>query len=392
MQLATVAAEVETPAFVIDERVILHALDIAKRLRSECGCKILYTLKPLVLEFVLELIKPHVDGFAASSLFEARLARSVLGEGGTGSLHITTPGFRAGEIAELNRLCDYVAFNSLGQLERFAGELDGPAKTGLRVNPKLALVDDDRYNPCRAGSKLGVPIGQLRKRLEHEPELLERISGLHFHTNCDSESYAPLLETVRHLDKRLGKWLGSLRWLNLGGGYMLEDEKAFVPLHQAVDRLRSGYGLEVFFEPGAGFVRSSGFLISEVVDLFRSCGQNVAVLDTTINHFPEVFEYQFEPDVLGHVDDGPHEYLLAGSTCLAGDVLGEYAFAEPLHIGSRIILPNVGAYTTVKAHMFNGVNLPTVYSITSADELVLRRRYGYEDFLARCTDPTNAAV
>src|SRR5262249_52464907 len=130
----------------------------------------------------------------------------------------------------------------------------------------------------------------------------------------------------------------------------------------------------------------------EVIDLFRSGGKAIAILDTTINHWPEIFEYQFEPDVLGDDEDGEHVHLLAGSSCLAGDVLGEYGFSEPLRIGSRVVLPNVGAYSQVKAHMFNGINLPAVYSLTGDGDLVLRRRYTYDDFTSRNGTSTDASV
>jgi carboxynorspermidine decarboxylase len=138
-------------------------------------------------------------------------------------------------------------------------------------------------------------------------------------------------------------------------------------------------------------VRGAGYLVSTVIDSFRADGKLIAVLDTTVNHLPEVFEYQFEPDVMGHHHSGRHEYRLAGSSCLAGDVIGDYAFHQPLQIGSRVALTNVGAYAMVKAHMFNGINLPTVYSVTSAAELILRRRFTYEDFVSRfgvCRDAT----
>src|SRR5262249_54287407 len=147
--------------------------------------------KPLLSDFVLRLMRPRVDGFAASSLFEARLARAVLGD--SGDLHMTTPGFRPHEISELDRLCTSIAFNSLSQFERLAGELGEPGKAGLRVNPRFSLVADDRYDPCRRSSKLGVPIGRLCKALRRDPGLVERLGGLHFHTNCDSRSYVPLL-------------------------------------------------------------------------------------------------------------------------------------------------------------------------------------------------------
>jgi carboxynorspermidine decarboxylase len=256
----------------------------------------------------------------------------------------------------------------------------------------LPLVDDDRYNPCRRYSKLGVPIGRLCKSLRREPGLLDSLRGLHLHTNCDSASYEPLYRTVKHVEERLRAWLPRLRWINLGGGYLLDPPAGFAPLAEAVALLRSRCDLDVFLEPGAALVRRAGVLVAQVIDLFRSGKKTIAVLDTTINHIPEVFEYQFEPDVLGHDADGDYEYLLAGSSCVAGDVLGEYAFGEPLRLGSRVVLTDVGAYTMVKAHMFNGINLPTVYSVTTRGELVLRRRYTYHDFLSRCGASCDAAL
>src|SRR5262249_36773511 len=155
-----------------------------------CGFKLLYALKPLTCEFVIELMTRWVDGFAASSLFEARLARGVIGQRGT--VHVTTPGFRPDELGELGRLCDHVTFNSVSQLRRLAGELEGEDQVGLRVNPQLSVVDDERYDPCRRHSKLGVPVDQLRQRWKRRPALFDCVRGLQFHTNCDSASFEPL--------------------------------------------------------------------------------------------------------------------------------------------------------------------------------------------------------
>jgi carboxynorspermidine decarboxylase len=385
-----VAAAVETPALVMDERVIGGVLDAAEGLRERCGCRILYTLKPFFGPFVLELMKGRVDGFSASSPFEARLARSVLGDAGT--VHVTSPGLRAGEMDELGTLCDFVAFNSLPQFRRLAPALGEGPKAGLRVNPQLSLVDDARYDPCRPHSKLGVPLDQLRKVLRGQPALIEGIHGLHLHSNCDDGDFTPLLMTARHVERRLRDWLPRMRWINLGGGYLIDRSTRPGPLAEAVGCLASRHAVDVYIEPGAAFVREAGYLVSEVIDLFRSGGKTVAVLDTTVNHAPEVFEYQFEPDVAGHDDDGEHEYLLAGSSCLAGDVFGEYGFDEPLRVGSRVILPSMGAYSFVKAHMFNGINLPTLYSVTADDALVCRRRFTYHDFASLAGAPNDAVV
>ncbi len=388
--LARVVRAVETPAFVIDERVLLAAARRGSELARACEFRLLYALKPLPVATVLSRLSPWLDGFSASSTFEARLARSVLGE--SGSVHVTSPGICERDIDDLGALCDRVALNSLSQLRRLGPKLRRPGQLGLRVNPQVSLVDDPRYDPCRRHSKLGVPLDALRSRLAREPRRFDGVGGVLVHSNCDSSDYTPLLRTVRHLEDALGSWLDRLDWINLGGGYLLEPGADTSPLHEAVSRLRDGHGLEVSIEPGAALVREAGYLVAEVIDLFRSHGKRVAVLDTTVNHFPEAFEYQFEPDVLGHDDDAEHEYLLAGCSCLAGDVLGEYGFERPLRIGSRVVLPDLGAYSFVKAHMFNGINLPTVYSVGDDGTPALRRRFHYEDFLSRFGASHDAAV
>lgn len=379
-QSALAARSIDTPAFVYDEGALLGNLLSIKESAEASGARLLLSVKPLPLAPALAVLAPHVEGFAASSLFEATLARGVLG--GDGTIHLTTPGFRPDEIGAIGGVCDYVSLNSLSQWERYAGELGRSASCGLRVNPQLSLVADARYDPCRRASKLGVPLDELAQALD-EGLQLEGISGLHFHTNCASKDFAGLLATVRRLEAHLGPLLGRVAWINLGGGYLFDEANDLGPFREAVALARSTYGLEVFIEPGAAVMRKAGYLVSTVLDAFTSDGKTVAVLDTTVNHMPEVFEYQFAPDVLGHSPDGRYRYVLAGCTCLAGDVFGEYAFDQPLEVGSRVIIANAGAYTLVKANMFNGVNLPTVYALRGAGEPVLMKRYSYGDFADR---------
>jgi len=261
--------------------------------------------------------------------------------------------------------------------------VSGRVTCGLRVNPQLPFVDDARYNPCRLHSRLGAPLEQIKQTLASQPELLQGIEGIHFHTNCDATDWSPLKKTVQHLDTHIPSLLRQCRWINLGGGYLLEDNTDFSAFHEAVQILQNQYDLEVIIEPGAGVVRDTCFLVAQVVDLFESDGVQVAVLDTTVNHMPEVFEFQFSPDVAGDTNEGRYCYILAGATCLAGDVFGEYAFDTPLAVGSRVTFTGVGAYTLVKSHMFNGINLPSIYALTPAGELILHKRFDYEDFRQR---------
>ncbi len=369
-----------TPAFVYDEAVIRRLLDQVQPLRSELNVHVLFALKPLSFVPILEVMAPHLDGFAASSLFEARLARETLGDGGL--VHLTSPGLRFDERREITSLCDYISFNSLSQWERYAGEASSSVSCGLRLNPQLSVVGDARHDPCRPHSKLGVPLDDLVTVLDRSPSTLDGIQGLHIHTNCDAEDFGDLLATAEHVTARLDPLLSRIEWINLGGGYLFGPDEPCDPLRSAVDIFTSR-GLRVFLEPGAGLIREAAVIVAAVVDLFDSGGRTVAVLDTTVNHMPEVFEYGFKPDVQGDDCGAPFSYTLAGATCLAGDVLGNYSFASPLAVGDRVTFENVGAYTVPKAHMFNGVDLPAIYARTTSGELQLMKEFGYATFAAR---------
>ena len=391
LNLADLPADLETPAFVYDERAVRQLLGYGQQLRADTGCQVLYSLKPLPWPDLLARMLPQLDGCAASSLFEARLAREVMdgraAEGGglTGqkSLHLTTPGLRPAEVAEIGELCDYLSFNSLSQGQRHRAELAGRVSCGLRVNPGLSFLEDERYDPCRPDSKLGAPLESVAALAADHPAELAGLEGVLIHSNCEATDYRELETTVTRLHQEIPGLLRQVKWINLGGGYLFGADIDLTPLYRAVGLLQDRYGLAVFIEPGAAFIRSAGYIVAAVLDLFAHGDKTIAILDTTINHIPEALEFDFEPDVAGHSEQGRYGYLLAGSTCLAGDVFGEYRFEQPLAVGDRVIFYNAGAYTLAKAHTFNGVNLPTIYALDESGRLELKRRFTYADYAAR---------
>ena len=372
----------QTPAFLYHEDKIISNLKYLKnRFLNTNSVNLLFSLKPFAVLDGITIMKDLINGFAASSLFEAKLAREAIGYDGT--IHITTPGLKSNEIGSINEICDYLSFNSISQLKLFKKRIDSEINCGLRLNPKLSFIRDDRYDPCRKYSKLGVPINTLSDLVDKKSNALQGITGLHFHSNCDSLNFSQLLATVRHIEGYLSDFLQRIEWVNLGGGYLFNEASDQHAFYEVVELLNSKYGLEIFIEPGASIIRSAGYLVSTVLDLFKSDGKKIVILDTSVNHMPEVFEYQFEPDVIDHVEDGNYKYILAGCSCLAGDIFGEYAFIQPLEIGSKIIFQNVGAYTLVKAHMFNGINLPSIYALTESGSLILKKEFTYQDFANR---------
>ena len=359
-QIATnvALATPQTPSLVCRVDELRRTATRIRAISREAGCTLLYSVKANALPGVLTALAPFVDGFGVSSLSEARAARTALGD--EGRRHLCAVAVSPSDAEELADICDYVTFNSFSQLEQWGPVFAGSASIGLRVNPGRSFVEDRRYDPCRRHSKLGVSLDDLAAAGDR---ITPMINGLHIHSNCDSTDLDELLETVRVLDSRIGSVLSRVEWVNLGGGYLFNDDTNVRSLEEAASLIRGRHGAEVVIEPGAAFVRDSGYVVASVLDLFASDGKEVAVLDTTVNHMPEVFEYQFRPDVLGHSDAGAYEYVLAGMSCLAGDVFGEYRFDEPLSIGSRVVFTDAGAYTIVKASTFNGIPLPTVYEL-----------------------------
>ena len=361
-----------SPALVLHAEKIINALKVLNTLRHRCRCKVLYSIKSLPLYSVLELVKPFVDGFSVSSLFEARLADEVLA--GQGGIHLTTPGLRPDEWDEIARLVTLISFNSLTQYQRFASY--NPAKTsmGLRVNPKLSFLNDDRFDPCRTYSKLGVDIDDL-----WQSSCLNQVKGLHIHNVYSATDFMPLIKTLEKLRGYFGKSLAQLDWLYLGGGYLFNQINNHRPFIERVSKLKNEFDLDIYIEPGKEVVGSAGYLLTTVIDSFVSDGKTIAILDTSVNHNLEVFEYQRQPELYEHDVKGNYPAILAGCTCLAGDVFGEYRFNKPLSIGDKLVFKEVGAYSLVKANRFNGYNLPDIY-LYQDQQMKKLKQYNYQDY------------
>ncbi len=365
-----------TPAFVIDENRLIKNLSNLVELKRMSGCKVLYSMKALPLVIVLKLAKKYLDGLSVSSLFEARLAKELLGD--TGHIHISTPGLRDDEFNQIIELCSHISFNSICQYQRLASFTTNHCTVGLRLNPKLSFTNDSRFDPCRPYSKLGIDIDSL-------DSIVDKIEGLHFHTVFSTTDYLPLVETITLLKHKLGDKLSQLKWLNLGGGYLYSQIQNHQPFIDLVKQLKVAYDLNVYIEPGKAIVGDAGYLVTSVIDCFTSDGKTIAVLDTSVNHNPEVFEYQRKPELLEANVVGKYSCLLVGSSCLAGDLFGEYQFESMPKLGDRLVFTNVGAYSLIKANRFNGYNLPDIYKIDTENNLKLIKQNNYLNYREQWT-------
>lgn len=381
-------AEVATPALVWDLDALDGRLAAMRAFSERFGGRLYYSIKAAAVHCVLKRLAPGVDGFACSSPFEARLSRQVLGE--TGDVSITSPALAPEQLAAINATCDHVSFNSLSQMHTLGPRLKSHVVQALRVNPGHSIVPDFRTDPCRENSRLGVPMAMLVEAHASEPDTFAAIQGLHIHTATGAITFKGLAKTLSLMERAIPGLMRQAQWFNLGGGYVFDKvfrSDAFV---DRIEKLGRKFGLQFVIEPGSGMVQSTARMVTRVVDIFQGDTMPIAVLDTSVSHMPDVLTYQFQPPVHGAGIGGKHVYMLAGASCLAGDVFGTYGFKRPLEVGQTLSFEKAGAYTHGQANWFNGISLPNLYSFTAEEDLTLERHFTYQDFARRCAVPGRA--
>jgi len=365
-----------TPYYAVDERLLTKNLQILRQVADAAGCRVLLAQKAFSMFSLYPLIGQYLDGTTASGIYEARLGHEAMGK----ETHIFSPAYRDGEFDEILRICDHLSFNSFAQWEKFrARALSAGRSCGMRVNPEHSTQEHGIYDPCAAGSRLGVTAGAFRE------DLLEGLEGLHFHTLCEQNSDA-LEETAAAFEARFGKYLAGMKWLNIGGGHHITREDYDIDRFVRVVRsLREMYGVEIYVEPGEAVALNAGYLVAEVVDLLQN-DINIAILDTSAAcHMPDVLEMPYRPRIIGGgvAGEKTHTYRLGGPTCLAGDIIGDYSFDRPLSIGDRLVFCDMAIYSMVKNNTFNGVPLPAIAKIGMDGAVALVKSFGYEDFKGR---------
>ena len=370
-------SELPTPCFVVDEALIEKNLKILKGVSSRTGCKIVLAQKAFSMYKMYPLIGEYLDGATASGLYEARLGLEEMGK----ENHVFSPAYRIDEIDEIIELCDHIVFNSFSQAEQYKTKvLKAGKKVGLRINPEHSTqVGHVIYDPCAPGSRFGVT-------LEHfKPELLDGISGLHFHTLCQQDS-DDLEATLNVIESKFGPWLSKLEWINFGGGHHITRADYDIPLlEKCIKRMQDKYGLQVYLEPGEAVALNAGYMVTTVLDIQQN-GMSIAILDTSAAcHMPDVLEMPYRPPLFesGEVGEKPYMYRLGGNTCLAGDVIGDYTFDHPLKSGDRLIFGDMAIYSMVKTNTFNGMALPSIAIQDKNGDCQIVRQFGYQDFKMR---------
>jgi len=367
-----------SPCWLLEETLLKNNLQCLQNIKEQTGAKILLALKGYALWKSFSIIKPYLDGCCASGLHEAKLADETFGK----EVHTYSPAFKEEEIDEIAKISHHLVFNSPAQFKRFALQaktLNPTLSLGLRINPEYSESPKEIYNPCGLYSRLGTTFENV------EESILEACDGLHFHALCEQDS-AALENVLKNFEEKFSATIPQMKWINFGGGHHITRKDYDIEkLIGLINDFKKKYDVEVYLEPGEAIGWETGSLISTVLDIVDN-GMKIAILDTSAEaHMPDTIIMPYRADVRdsGKAGEKAHTYRLAGNTCLAGDIMGDYSFDDPLKVGDKIIFEDQMHYTMVKATTFNGIKLPSI-AIEREDGIVeIVREFTYEDFKER---------
>jgi len=367
-----------TPSYLVDQRLLIKNLELLASVKERTGCKILLAQKAFSMFSVYPLIAKYLDGVTSSGVMEARLGYEEMGK----EVHTYAPAFADHEMDDVIRYSDHIVFNSFHQWNKFKDKVRSSGKQiecGLRLNPKYSEIDTDIYNPCFTGSRLGITPEQF------QPDQLDGIDGLHFHTMCEQNSDT-LERTLKVVDDTFGSYIKQMKWLNFGGGHHItRSDYDIETLIRCIQFAQDTYGVQVYLEPGEAVALNTGYLVSTVLDTIEN-GMHLAILDTSAAcHMPDVLEMPYRPHIIGAglPNEKTYTYRLGGPTCLAGDIIGDYSFDAPLKEGDKLIFCDMAHYTMVKNNTFNGIGLPDICLLHEDGTIETVKRFGYEDFKNR---------
>jgi len=363
--------KIETPYYLIDERKLLNNLKKIALVKKLSGAKVVLALKCFSTWSVFGLMKKYMDGTTSSSLYEARLGYEKFGK----ETHAYCVGFSSQDISNVKNFADKIIFNSISQLKMFAKKISGK-NIGLRLNPGISYSHFDLADPARKHSRLGV----IDKNAVLE--VLGQINGVMFHFNCENDNFESFSKMLDYLGKKYEYVLKKVEWVSLGGGiYFTKDGYPIEKFAKKLKDFSTHFGVQVYLEPGESAITRSSELVAKVVDVVYN-KINVAILDiSTEAHMLDLLIYS-TPAKIETGKSGRYKYMVAGRSCLAGDVFGTYYFSKKLKVGDVVRITDAAGYTMVKKNWFNGLQMPSIVVRRLSGKVELVRKFDYNDFLS----------
>ena len=270
----------------------------------------------------------------------------------------------------LSRSIAQINVESREELERLsslAAAAGARARIVLRVNPDVDAGTHAKITTGRADDKFGIGREEAAA-LYAEAAALDGIEPVGFAVHIGSQIGEPApfrtaFARIATLVRQVREAGHAVSVVDCGGGlgvrYRDEPEGSPRALAHAIRDTLGGLGLRLVIEPGRWLVAPAGVLLSRVVRVKRSGGDQppFVVLDAAMNDLlrPSLYEAWHGVVPLGAASAArPAQAAhLVGPVCETGDTLARDRRLPALREGDRVAILDTGAYGAVMSSTYN---------------------------------------
>ena len=300
-------------------------------------------------------------------------------------------------------ICESISeFQRIADMAKHRGTT---ARVALRINPshvsKSALL------------KMGGKASQFGMDEEvifsHKDYFMEmphiKLVGIHVYNgtrilNAETiiENTEYILNLANHIQK---EWKIAFEMVDIGGGLGIpyfdnEAELDLQPLKAGMHPLVQSYltefpGTRIILESGRYLVAKAGALVSRILDIKSSKGEQFAITDGGTNcHMAAVgvgsfVKRNFPISVIcfqSHTQLASETYNITGPLCTPGDLIGKQVVLPKLSIGDLVLVENSGAYgPTASPVMFLSHGFPAEVLYKNNGAHLIRERFTQREFI-----------
>lgn len=399
VDIATLAAEVDTPCYVYSRAMIEERWREFDRALGGRDHLICYSVKANSNLGVLNCLARLGSGFDIVSGGELE---RVLAAGGDPAKVVFSGVGKSEQEMRAALAAGIQCFNvesepEIDLLNFVAGKLGTRAPVSVRVNPDVDPATHPYIATGMKESKFGIDISRAHHAYRQARKLPHiAIQGVACHIGSQLTDMAPFQEALRRVVELIGELADdgiALKSLDIGGGLGIRYNDEVPPepsdyglavlstLQEVGMRYQS---LKLLLEPGRAIVGNAGLLVTRVLYLKLGPERNFAVVDAGMNDLMRPALYDAWHDIAPVAVDAPRTprvYDVVGPVCESGDFLGRERDLA-VEAGDFLVIATAGAYGSSMSSHYNTRPRCAEIMVDGGQFHVIRRRETVAELIA----------
>ncbi len=393
--LASIAEEVDTPAFVYSGAAIDHAYREIDEALSFAPHLIAYAVKANGnLSLLARLVS---QGCGADIVSVGEMRRALKAGFAPDRIVFTGVGKRREEIVAAVeagvRAIHVENVQELDVIESVARQVGRALPIGLRVNPDVDAQTHPYIATGLRESKFGlaIPVAEsILPRVVQSPDL--ELEAVACHIGSQLASPAPLEEAIAILGQFARTCLEAgapLRAIDVGGGWPMhygQESDPYPPAATFGDAIRKGLeasdlvrpDIEIVTEPGRAIVGDAGVLLTRVLYTKTQGDRRFVIVDAAMTELIRPALYGAYHAIMPIAEPAPDAALapvdVVGPVCESGDFVAKDRPLSAVSPGDLLAIRGAGAYGREMQSLYNARPLPPEVLVDGTRSRVIRRR------------------